>query len=96
MLDVVVPKEGQVIVAHVNQHVIKANKKYGRHEAPLTVKVYASDKLATVKENHYCHEVEFTGPSKLVYPGEQLSCGASIWMQTTHPVFVTVRNDEQD
>ena len=44
---------------HVNQHVIRANKKDGRNHPPLTVKTY--------KANHYCYEVEINGPSKVVY-----------------------------
>ncbi len=59
---------------HVNQYVIRANKKDGRNHPPLTVKTY--------KANHYCYEVEINGPSKVVYsPEKPLSCGARVWVE---------------
>jgi hypothetical protein len=62
-------------VIHVNQHVIRANRKNGTNEPVLTVKNY--------KETKYAHEVEINGPSKLVYsPEKPLSCGAHVWIET--------------
>lgn len=66
---------------HVNQHVIKANCKYGRRDPVLTVKVG--------KENTYCHEVSIAGPARVIYsPDKPLSCGAKVWIETTSPVTV--------
>jgi hypothetical protein len=68
---------------HVNQHAIKANRKCepGEEVAPLTVKTY--------KCNHKCFEVDIQGPSKLVYrPENPLSCGATVWVETTADVLV--------
>jgi hypothetical protein len=60
---------------HVNQHVIKSNRKKGERHAVLTVKTY--------KKNTYCHEAEIHGPSKVVYsPHKPLSCGAHVWVET--------------
>ena len=60
---------------HVNQHVIKANRRDGTCLPCLTVKTY--------KGNTYAHEVEINGPSKVVYsPDKPLSCGAVIWIET--------------
>ena len=60
---------------HVNQHVIRRNRKAGENKPPLTVKSY--------KSNEYAHEVELTGPSKVVYsPYKPLSCGAHVWIET--------------
>lgn len=62
-------------IIHVNQHVIKANRKNNVCNPVLTVKTYKSTK--------YAHEVEIEGPSKLVYsPEKPLSCGAHVWIET--------------
>lgn len=68
-------------IIHVNQHVIKANRKNGVNDPVLTVKTY--------KENRYAHEVEIEGPSKIVYsPNNPLSCGAHVWMETQGEVII--------
>ena len=60
---------------HVNQHVVRSNKKYGKKEPVLTVKTY--------KSNTYAHEVEIKGESKVIYsPDKPLSCGARVWIET--------------
>ena len=60
---------------HVNQHVVRSNKKHGKKEPVLTVKTY--------KSNTYAHEVEINGPSKVIYsPDKPLSCGARLWIET--------------
>jgi hypothetical protein len=62
-------------IIHVNQHVIKKNKKTGERHPPLTVKTY--------KSNDYTHEVELDGKSKVIYrPDKPLSCGAVCWIET--------------
>lgn len=62
-------------IIHVNQHVIKANKKNNVCNPVLTVKTYKSTK--------YAHAVTIDGPSKLVYaPNDPLSCGAHVWIET--------------
>jgi hypothetical protein len=64
---------------HVNQHVIRRNKREGRDDPPLTVKVG--------RMNTYCRGVELLGPSRVVYsPCRPLSCGARVWIETTAPV----------
>jgi len=68
-------------IIHVNQHVIKSNRKNGVLDPVLTVKTY--------KENRYAHEVEIYGPSKVVYsPEKPLSCGAHVWIETQSEVKV--------
>ena len=60
---------------HVNQHVVRSNKKHGKKEPVLTVKTY--------KSNTYAHEVEIKGESKVIYsPDIPLSCGARVWIET--------------
>lgn len=59
---------------HINQHVIRRNKRDGATDPPITVKTY--------KGNEKAHEVEFTGPSRLVYrPDKPLDCGAHVWIE---------------
>ena len=64
---------------HVNQHVVRSNKKHGKKEPVLTVKTY--------KSNTYAHEVEINGPSKVIYSTDKpLSCGARVWIETESEV----------
>jgi len=66
---------------HVNQHIIRANKKRGEDAPPLTVKTYRS--------NDYAHEVQIAGPSKVVYrPDKPLACGARVWVETESTVVI--------
>ena len=69
---------------HVNQHVIKKNKKEGTREPVITVK--------SGKSNIYAHEVQVLGPCKVVYrPDNPLSCGATVWIETEWDVIPIVR-----
>ena len=66
---------------HVNQHVIKSNRKNKVEEPVLTVKTY--------KSNTYAHEVNIKGDSKVVYnPNKPLSCGAHVWIETQSEVEI--------
>lgn len=68
-------------IVHVNQHVIKANRKSGASDPVLTVKTY--------KDNRYAHEVLIKGDSKVVYsPDKPLSCGAHVWIETQAEVEI--------
>ncbi len=68
-------------IIHVNQHVIKSNRKNGVEDPVLTVKTY--------KDNRYAHEVDIKGPSKIVYsPEKPLSCGAHVWIETQEEVTI--------
>ena len=68
-------------IIHVNQHVIKANRKTGATDPVLTCKTY--------KSNTYAHEVQINGPCKVVYrPDSPLSCGAHVWIETESEVKV--------
>lgn len=68
-------------IIHVNQHVIKSNKKNAENKEVLTVKTYNS--------NVYGHRVKIHGPSEVVYrPNKPLSCGAKCWIETLSVVEV--------
>lgn len=66
---------------HVNQHVIKANRKNAADDPVLTVKTY--------KDNRYAHEVLVTGSCKVRYrPEKPLSCGAEVWIETESEIII--------
>lgn len=61
-------------IIHVNRQHIAMNAKDGKNRPVYTIK----DKGKT----KYAREVIINGPSRLVYNGEQLSCGARAWIET--------------
>jgi len=68
---------------HVNQHIIKANKKNNANDPVITVK--------EGKSNTYCHEVKILGDSVVKYGGNDkplLSCGARVVIETTSDIEV--------
>jgi hypothetical protein len=66
---------------HVNQHVIRANRRDSKSDPPLTVKTH--------KSNTKAHEVSIDGPSRVIYsPDKPLACGAHVWIETTAAVDV--------
>jgi|TARA_R110000751_G_scaffold79662_1_gene160538 hypothetical protein len=73
-------------IIHVNQHVIKKNRKMGESNPVLTCKTY--------KSNKYGSFVEILGESgevvgRFVYrPEKPLSCGAHVWFETSNDVRV--------
>lgn len=72
-------------IIHVNQHVIRANRKNGANDAPITIKCR--------KQNVRAYGVEICGPSRLIYsPDKPLSCGARMWLETAGEV-VAVTDD---
>jgi hypothetical protein len=67
---------------HINQHIIKRNKKTGEREPVITVKTY--------KSNDYASSVEVLGTSRVIYsPDKPLSCGATVWIETDAEVKIT-------
>ena len=64
---------------HVNQHVIRRNKKTGETKPPIVI--------IRGGKREYAKQVEILGPSKLVYsPDKPLSCGARLWVETESEV----------
>jgi len=62
---------------HVNQNIIRSNKKHNKNDPVITIKEGRSNK--------YCHEVEIKGPSKVKYGGNDkpiLNCGARVVIET--------------
>lgn len=75
-------------IIHVNQHVIKANRKLGARAPVLVVKTY--------KTNEYAHEVAIVdrkgkSVAHVIYsPDKPLSCGAQVWIETELDVVTNV------
>jgi hypothetical protein len=66
---------------HINQHIIRSNKKNGTEEPVITIK--------TSKSNTYANEVEIFGKSKLIYsPNKPLPCGARVWIETDEKIVL--------
>ena len=81
-------------IIHVNQHVIKANRKHGKADPVLTVKTY--------KSNDYGHEAviydqDGREAARVIYrPHKPLSCGAHVWIETQNEVSVIRHPEEED
>lgn len=66
---------------HVNQHAIRRNKKTGGNEPVISVK--------RGRKNERAKAVWIHGPSCVVYrPEKPLSCGATVWVETSGEVTV--------
>lgn len=65
-------------VIHVNRQHIAMNAKDGGNRPVYTIK--------RAGKTLYAREVHICGPSKLIYNGEQLSCGARAWIETEAPL----------
>ena len=68
---------------HVNQHVIRANRKNGTDDPVITVKQGS--------KNTYCSRVRVLGPSEVIYGGNDrplLSCGARVVIETEAEVEI--------
>jgi len=61
-------------IIHVNRQFLAMNAKDGRNRPVYTIKQGGKTK--------YAREVVIDGPSKLVYDGSQLRCGARAWIET--------------
>lgn len=61
-------------IIHVNRQHIGMNAKDGGDRPVYTVK--------DGKQTRYARQIDILGPSRLVYNGEQLRCGARAWIET--------------
>ena len=74
-------------IIHVNKHHIDMNKNDGGNRPVYTIK--------TEGKTIYAREVIIEGPSKLVYNGKQLNCGARAWIETFAPCTYIDQTDFQ-
>ncbi len=71
-------------IIHVNQHVIKANRKNSVTDPVITCKTYNTNTYADTVEI-----LDSTGnvAAKVIYsPNKPLSCGAHVWIETNNRV----------
>lgn len=73
--------KNRIARVHINKHIISANRKHGKTDAPISVKVGGV--------NHKTHEVAILDNSGKVVakvlhrPDRALPCGAVVWIETT-------------
>lgn len=67
-------------IIHVNRQNIAMNAKDGGNRQVYIVR--------DGKSTRYAREVIINGPSRLVYDGTQLSCGARAWIETNAEVIL--------
>lgn len=71
-------------IIHVNQHIIKANRKNGTQLPVLTVKTYKSN---TYAQEAIIRDKDGEEVARVVYsPDKPLSCGAHVWIETQNTV----------
>lgn len=72
-------------IIHVNQHIIKTNRKNDEVKPPLTVKTYKDNRPAT----EAIIRVDGVEVARVVYrPEAPLSCGAHVWIETQNEVEI--------
>ena len=70
---------GTIKRIHVNQHIIRDNKKQKLRVPPLTIKWRGKTYVAK--------HVDIKGESHVVYsPDKPLSCGAHVWIETSNEI----------
>lgn len=67
-------------IIHVNRQHIAMNAKDNGNRPIYTIK--------NGKKTRYAREVIIDGPSRLVYNGSQLNCGARAWIETDSPLLL--------
>lgn len=65
-------------IIHVNRQHIAMNAKDNKNRPVYTIK--------TGSKTRYAREVIIKGPSRMVYNGQQLKCGARAWIETDSDV----------
>lgn len=66
-------------IIHVNQHVIRSNKKTGSKEPVITVKSHNSNEYGHVV---VIYDKEGKEAARVIYrPEKPLSCGATVWLE---------------
>ena len=63
-------------IIHVNRQHIAMNAKDGGNRPVYTIKDWPNGRA------RYAREVYIDGPSRLIYNGAQLQCGARAWVET--------------
>lgn len=75
-------------IIHVNQHMIKANRKNGTELPVLTCKTYKDNRYGNTAIIMDKDDVEI---GRFVYrPDKPLSCGAHVWFETNNKVKIDV------
>jgi hypothetical protein len=74
---------GTIKRIHVNQHIIRNNKKRGEKKDVITIQWRGKSYTAKT--------VAIQGTSQVIYsPDKPLSCGAHVWVETKNEVRATI------
>lgn len=74
---------GTIKRIHVNQHIIRANKRDGTKENVVTVQWR--------NKSYRVQSANILGTSDVIYsPDKPLSCGAHVWVETKSEVVVQI------
>ena len=73
-------------IIHVNQHVIKSNRKNSETKPVLTCKTYKSNEYG-MRADVLDDDGNIIG-SFIYSPDKPLSCGAHVWFETNNKVVV--------
>lgn len=75
-------RRGTIKRIHVNQHMIRQNRKTGEQNNVITVQWR--------NKSYPAKKIQICGPSEAVYsPDKPLSCGAHVWVETKAEVVIT-------
>lgn len=71
---------------HINQHILRKNRKSIVKQAPITVKTYKTNEYGSCV---VIHAKDGTEAARVVYrPANPMSCGAEVWVETDNEVTV--------
>lgn len=74
-------RRGVIKRIHVNQHVIRSNRKNKENNPVITIQ--------TSKGAFAAKDIKIHGNSKVIYrPDKPLKCGATLWVETIAPITV--------
>lgn len=79
---------------HVNQHVIRSNRKHGTSEPVLTIKTYSSN----VKANDaivVCPDCAALAAHIKYRPDAPLDCGAQVWIEVNERDCVKTKRNKK-
>jgi hypothetical protein len=79
---------GTIKRVHIDQSRIRSNINSGENLPPITVQAQGGPYKA--------HEVIIDGPSVLVYNGNQLSCGARLWIESRAEIRTILVDESSD
>lgn len=77
---------------HINQHIIKSNRKQDKSDPCITVKDYKENRYASTA---YIVDSQGEVVASVIYnPDKPLTCGAECWIETELDVVTEIKDKE--